>query len=777
MKKISLFAVLFVVLLAACGGKEKVAGATAVPTPTQPPATTTLTPAWTPMPTAVATETAVPTPTITPPSPPVDILDLSMLSAVSVDETITYGLKTPSYEFVRDWLYAEREVPDRSVLLFYFLPFLSFDFTHSFPNGAGDLSIVVHGILDHGEGYYQSEEIWPLLETAVIARLNENNISFEDGKRINISLVTLNPKAVDLNEDGSNEWLVEVEAGALDILGVIPLMVDSSGQYAILPNTIIPVNTWQYDDIAQVDFDYDFTGDGHVEILQAMQGYFLGGTHGSINVYTWNGSGFYALDEIDMTVAKFKPVPVFEVADFTGDGIVDIQVTTPHEVNFDCAWNEVDIYSWQDGTPQFSLSPSNETPETPECAMFHAITPSSWYSDKVLAEKSRVELLEFALNQLSLETAPSADYLALGYFHLAMAYLEQNDVTGARQAFNELSNLPDEVTFALLVRNLYAENGGDLLDVCWQLYQLPELAEQTGIRDYIYAGSVTGYFGPGSENINRNAICPFPQVVQERLAALTLPLSQHPKDSLAQHGFDFLDYGTVNIDDDPEEEWFGLVEQGDVYLTLLDQIDGGLKPIIFTTACFECKEGFEYEIRNDNGQFYIIGRLSQEDQCTGGSMPIVSHPFLVQFENEQFGFDILLSYCDVGSVDKRPLTEITKADFATRPTNSPTWRRILLQATGHLSEWGLVAEIQTAVLTQSDPDIPEKIANLLTYLPADDAEVQPYIQHLTYLLGYYYELSGEEETAVATYLTLIHQYPTSPWAWLAWARLEPVAAP
>ncbi|HRQ39849.1 MAG TPA: hypothetical protein PLD25_18230 [Chloroflexota bacterium] len=41
-------------------------------------------------------------------------------------------------------------------------------------------------------------------------------------------------------------------------------------------------------------------------------------------------------------------------------------------------------------------------------------------------------------------------------------------------------------------------------------------------------------------------------------------------------------------------------------------------------------------------------------------------------------------------------------------------------------------------------------------------------------MGYYYELSGDEATAVSTYLTLIQQAPSSPWAWLAWARLEPV---
>jgi hypothetical protein len=83
-------------------------------------------------------------------------------------------------------------------------------------------------------------------------------------------------------------------------------------------------------------------------------------------------------------------------------------------------------------------------------------------------------------------------------------------------------------------------------------------------------------------------------------------------------------------------------------------------------------------------------------------------------------------------------------------------------------------ELQTAVLNQTDPTIPEKITQLLSYLPADDPDAQPYTEHLTYLLGYFYELNGEGETAVNTYLDLIQRFPTSPWSWLAWARLEPV---
>ena len=126
-----------------------------------------------------------------------------------------------------------------------------------------------------------------------------------------------------------------------------------------------------------------------------------------------------------------------------------------------------------------------QMPDTPECVMFHAITPDNHYSEAVLAEKSRVELLESALAQLTLETAPSADYLALGYLHLAIAYLEQNDFSKAQQSFNQLYNLPEDASFAQLVKELYAENGGDLPDICRQLYTAPEQVEDRGLKYFL----------------------------------------------------------------------------------------------------------------------------------------------------------------------------------------------------------------------------------------------------------------------------------------------------
>jgi hypothetical protein len=83
-----------------------------------------------------------------------------------------------------------------------------------------------------------------------------------------------------------------------------------------------------------------------------------------------------------------------------------------------------------------------------------------------------------------------------------------------------------------------------------------------------------------------------------------------------------------------------------------------------------------------------------------------------------------------------------------------------------------IFHLKRAIFAQTDPNILDKITSLLNYLPSSDPDAQLYREHLLYLLGYHYELIGEERSAVSTYLSLIQQSPASSWSWLAWARLE-----
>ncbi|MBK7916161.1 MAG: hypothetical protein IPJ94_07855 [Chloroflexi bacterium] len=169
---------------------------------------------------------------------PLAHIDLTQLPAIPIDNSKTYNLKRPSYEFLRDWLQAARETPISILPKYYILDLLAFDFARSFPEGAGSLDPIFQEDIYHG-AYLDDGVTWPLLETAVVAHLNQNQIRFEAENPINISSgITLEPKAVDLGGDGVREWMVKVKSDDLHILGVIPLTINQSDQFAILPEPL-----------------------------------------------------------------------------------------------------------------------------------------------------------------------------------------------------------------------------------------------------------------------------------------------------------------------------------------------------------------------------------------------------------------------------------------------------------------------------------------------------------------------------------------------------------
>ena len=72
------------------------------------------------------------------------------------------------------------------------------------------------------------------------------------------------------------------------------------------------------------------------------------------------------------------------------------------------------------------------------------------------------------------------------------------------------------------------------------------------------------------------------------------------------------------------------------------------------------------------------------------------------------------------------------------------------------------------------PDLQNKLNDLIDKLPNGTPSHQMMHNRLLYLSGLTYELAGDNNQAVTTYLSLIRLAPSSPWSWLAWARLEPV---
>ncbi len=89
---------------------------------------------------------------------------------------------------MRDWLFAARETPDRvnNLLIYFTTKLLAFDFVYNYPNGAGNLEAIVARIEENRSGYLAIEGIWSSLQTAIVAYLNQNQISLEDNNSIDL---------------------------------------------------------------------------------------------------------------------------------------------------------------------------------------------------------------------------------------------------------------------------------------------------------------------------------------------------------------------------------------------------------------------------------------------------------------------------------------------------------------------------------------------------------------------------------------------------------------
>ena len=296
---------------------------------------------------------------------------------------------------------------------------------------------------------------------------------------------------------------------------------------------------------------------------------------------------------------------------------------------------------------------------------------------------------------------------------------------------------------------------------------------ETEISDFLTEGAI---FGVGYDLVpEKRLICNLREVTKSIVEQNELPQSQPPVELMESLGLapEFFQSGQLDTDDDIE--WIGVLEPESPSLVIFDPLGEEWQvSFIFYPFYFPVLE-LDFVLQDVIGddQPEIIVQLTEDGTA--------------YYPNEEVVYDVILAGMVDGAFQKirsemvyektedlAQVLEITAYELKASTLASISWRQLEGLDVAEDSVYIYTGKLQTAVLTQTDPTVPEKITQLLNYLPADDPDAQPYIEHLTYLLGYFYELRGYEENAVNTYLNLIQQYPTSPWSWLAWARLEPV---
>jgi hypothetical protein len=411
----------------------------------------------------------------------------------------------------------------------------------------------------------------------------------------------------------------------------------------------------------------------------------------------------------------------------------------------------------------------NLPPDTVVCNLWRVMVPfNRAYS---VSEADKTYYLERAINQLRTDPTSEADWLAYALFQLAMVYMENGESEQARATVNQIYSLPQSSKYAQFIQTNESENNDSVISLCRNVVTNAEQVLDTNIGHFLTQIAIRGI--PYNESPEKSVICDLRKLIRGVLQHNALSVTQEPIEmlDLIDIHHSFIESG--NLDSDAELEWIGVVEPEAPSLVIFDSADGAWQVYFISDPFYFPILEFSFEMRD------IIGDEQLE------TIVLLTEDRTAYYTSEEIGYDIILLGAVNGKLeqianvivsDGMPILSQLDGTFFNineseqAATNWRTLEGFPVEA-DYISSY--VSQLQTAVLTQTDPDIPNKIMDLLNYLPSNDPDTQPYREHLTYLLGYYYELSEEEGTAVTIYISLIHQAPTSPWAWLAWARLEP----
>lgn len=777
-KRALLYLFLFVGLLGACAeGEEVVRVNTAVPTP---PPTIEPTATETAVPVSVVEETAVPVPTVTSsptatPTPQDLFLRPTNLPTVPFEAGVEYQLVQPPFESLLDVIRREADFEDIHVSEYQGrspnYPIYSMVerdiknfYTESLPVSARILNDI--SLTSYYFGWYHPPEVLLyLLEIGILQYLNQLPKELSNGLTIDQERFKLISYSIELDNDLTSEWIVQFESHVFRARIFLLLDQTESGEYELIPSSLPTLLGRSYSDgWSELVLDKDFTGDGTNEIVIDTWTTYAGSPSGRVvDVFSW-ADGLINLGQI--TDDRYSD---FEIEDQDGDGLSDLQVTVGYGSRFGCHWEAIDLYRWPNQIAQPILG-NHERPDTAVCNLSAAVTPYSqtWNPEK----NDQYDLLERAVAQMREDESVSLDLVAYAELELAMAYAEQNRYDEARAIINTIYDLPEQSEFIQYIQT--NDGTGSVIDLCRNLVADAHQVLETDMEEYLNMNATRGR-GFDYREPDKSMICDLKYLALTQLQNASLPSSQPPQDSLLAMDFQFSFAQSANLDDDPDLEWIGILEPEAPWLVIFDADNGQwvahFVDDIFSAPVFDLDFG-QQKITNDDNLSTLVTIAAE------------SHSTLTTSEYEVFLIDkVDEEYVIVDAnylYDEQPVLRDLPDDFFNLDSEQPTiiepgWK----QLEGFLEEreriGSYIEGLTDLLLNQTDLTIPEKITQLLNYLPTDNPDAQPYIEHLTYLLGYFYELSGEEETAVSTYLGLIQQYPTSPWSWLAWARLESVA--
>ena len=624
--------------------------------------------------------------------------------------------------------------------------FVQADFKRYYPNGiphAGEM--LTSGSLDPNL-WFPPRAVWTLAQAGVVDLLREAGYMLEHGEALSLDPFTLIPIPLELDGDSGPEWIVEVNSTPYNLRGWLPL--DEQDGYTLIPNDIQHENQARAQGVTTT-VTPDLNGDGFSDFVFRFDGQLLGTQFGYLKVYGGVRRGMYLFDTIQL-----KSGEAFEIAD------EEIRVRIPRSLNFECAWTQTNFYRWQ-GEEGIYTTFDETPPETPFCQAAQALSALA-----TLKPEERATLLENALANISSETTPSSDYLAMLHIHLAMAYASQGfdqqavarlkDMPAwAGQVWDENENLP------AFCNALVAEAERGTLDT-------------TALARYFTPAAMFQAYGQNPLNPGALA-CPLQAWAENRLETLTPPIARVPGEFWPELGAALSDATPYQLDDDPEKEWIGWLDWEIPQMLLLDRMGEGWRMVQLAWKS-DPLAGFHSRVMDySTDSIPDILLLATFD----ASVPVSAYPKCWEQGAAQVS-DLTMISWSRGEVVMEARTILCGEPPALESLSAAQLQDMLAETAPALPTldddprgfYRRLEEQEALILSGNSLGARMVLEEILSGVPPIHPASGAVIPRILFGIGLSYEVEGEQESAITAYQDLITQWPASPWAWLAEARVS-----
>jgi tetratricopeptide (TPR) repeat protein len=647
------------------------------------------------------------------------------------------------------------------------------DFINYYADGFPNAEIFVTETVSPWKIFWLGDlnSISPVLRISLLQYINNHQDVLENDSAFSLPRSKIEIYSMDLDGDGLKEWLIGAEYAELNLQNWLLLKKQADGLYHQLEDG----SFFNYSGIQDFSNDVqinDLTGEGNPEIVHAFHYYLAGTMHTIVTVYTWDDKGLSVFDSIYLPNVPPRYGELYEseyvLGDFNNDGVDDIRVDTPRFGRFDCQWTETNYYRFVDQEMK-NEKVGSEIPETNECLLTRALV-STIPSEQIKLYRSAIENIDLK--------GSTTDKLAWARVHLAMAYAANGDDQKAISQLEMLQTMNGDGKFLEFVRNIYDTDHASPLAFCDALYAATYQRFLDRIGSDIDS-ELTHDLYPIDYAPVSNLVCPFPETVLARLEGIKIPISDSPIDVLTQNGLPFAWSEPINWDNDPLQEWIGVLQFSKPIIVLLDG-DTFWQPVVIDSHSMNAS-GLDAVIYSPSDQIspeLLVLFTTESRYCDSPE----TEKNLVAIDPNIFEYDVQAK-CDSISYSlasreniELAITEFSKANrFG--PEIDPDWYYLTDKedVDGYQNDiMDFVRALEDLIISRRDPiKAVSKLDTIASALPPDDPSAKLLLNRLYYLRGLNYELGGQGELAVKTYLKLIEISPESIWSQYAKLRLQP----